>query len=80
MSAKISNLLKKAAKATPAPKGKWLQFVPVVKELKTKGFSTWTAVEWLVSDGQITKDDQRTAYHSIVQRLQREAKEAKQAK
>jgi hypothetical protein len=72
----ISKLLKKAQSVVPMvnPRSKWVHLLPVTEELVGKGYSTWDAVKWLVSQNEVPAERQRSAYHSILQARKREAK------
>jgi len=76
MAANISELLKKAEALPPQGEtsNKWAKFAPVVQTLLDKGYSVWTATQWLVEQGVVPESSKRTAYHSILQHRQRAKK------
>jgi len=61
----------KLAKPPERERGKYAQFMPVIRQLLTNGFDVRQAVAWCVAEGLIAKEKYRSAYYAISNRVAR---------
>ena len=68
MSTPIAKLLERAAVALPPQKpsrSRWAPLYPVVQTLIVNGHTVVSAIEWLISEGEIARAEQTKAYRAL---------------
>jgi len=76
----VADLIAKAEKASPtvrAERKEWSKLYPAFATLRSKGFDPNAAIQWLIDNRAMSKEDKGLAYNAFAQIKKRKDREGK---